>query len=72
MPIHKEIGKIMENTGKIEQMIRIASEHGHEARPNLTGGIDLRVEWTHISTGEQGHSWEPCHDIRSLKLALGY
>jgi hypothetical protein len=57
---------------KVLQMWLTAREHGFKARPNLTGGLELDMPWLNIETREKGIEKIQCHDLRSLKLALGY
>ena len=55
-----------------EQMIRIARDHGHDADFNTSGGVDVLIEYKHLSTGQCGVERFPVNNLYQLKIALGY
>lgn len=59
---------------KVVQLWIVARQHGFKARPNLTGGLELDMPWSkwEEETLTSGVEKIQCHDLRSLKLALGY
>lgn len=55
-----------------EQMIRIANEHGMRAEHGACGGVDVYIAMYHFPTKKWWWAVETCHNLRQLKLALGY
>lgn len=55
-----------------EQMIRIANEHGMEAKRGVNGGVDVYIACYNQERDDWKWEVETCHNLRQLKLALGY
>lgn len=55
----------------IQQMIRIAKEHGFRAEESLSGGVDIHIPFTKDGRSD-GVKIETVHSLRQLRDALGY
>ena len=55
----------------IQQMIRIAKEHGFSAEESLSGGVDIYIPFTKDGKSD-GVKIETVHSLRQLRDALGY
>lgn len=54
----------------VEMLIRIAREHGFQAEANAAGSVNVYIPYS--QNGQNGIDTFVVHDLRSLKLALGY
>ncbi len=55
-----------------QQLLRIAAEHGCEAREGSVSLIEIKIDWVEIQTRKEGSDWVACSSLRQLKLILGY
>lgn len=63
------LGGIMES---LNELVRIANQHGVAASINSEGSVDVRVGWYKPSTREHGYEIYKVRNLRQLRDALGY
>ena len=56
----------------IQQLTRIAREHGFQSSVDCTGAVLVEIPFIHMETRETGITVFPVRDLRQLKIALGY
>ena len=55
-----------------EQMIRIANEHGVEAKHSTNGGVDVYIACYNQDRNDWKWEVETCHNLKQLSKTLGY